>query len=209
MSTEKTMNSLQRSAMLALWCSVGVFAIALSSTAQAQAAAASTQAATPPAIEKRDGQHDFDFNLGTWNAQVKRLKNPLTGSRTWIELRGTVTVRKIWNGRAQMDEVELDGPDGHFQIMTLFLYNPGSRQWSESFANSGDGTLSVPMLGEFKNGRGEFYSQETFKGRSILARQIWSDITADSHRLEQSFSTDGGKTWEPNYVATLTRAKPS
>ncbi|PRC93494.1 hypothetical protein [Solimicrobium silvestre] len=170
---------------------------------------ASAQSAPLPAVVSQlpphDGQHDFDFNIGTWKANVKRLKNPLTGSSTWIELQGTVTVRKIWGGRAQMDEVELDGPNGHFQMMTLFLYSPGSHQWSERFANSGDGDLSVPMIGEFKSGRGEFYSHEQYKDRYILARQIWSDITADSHRLEQSFSSDGGVTWEPNYVATLTR----
>ncbi len=178
----------------------------------AKPGSATTKATVQPAAtarDRRDGQHDFDFNLGAWKAHVKRLRGPLTGSRNWIELNGTVVVRKIWDGRAQMDEVQLDGPDGHFEIMTLFLYNPESRQWSESFANSKEGILSVPMIGEFRNGRGEFYSQESLNGRSILARQIWSDITADSHKLEQSFSDDGGKTWEPNYIATLTRANPS
>lgn len=174
---------------------------------------ASAQSSNPPAVVSQpaphDGQHDFDFNIGTWKANVKRLKNPLTGSSTWMELQGSVTVRKIWGGRAQMDEVELDGPNGHYQLMTLFLYSPGSHQWSERFASSGDGDLSVPMVGEFKGGRGEFYSHEQYKDRYILARQIWSDITADSHRMEQSFSNDGGLTWEPNFVATLTRENHS
>jgi hypothetical protein len=61
------------------------------------------------------------------------------------------------------------------------------------------------MIGEFKDGRGELISQEQFKGRTILVRGVWSEIKADSHRFEQAFSDDGGKTWEPNFVATLTR----
>ena len=153
----------------------------------------------------RDGQHDFDFNIGTWNTHIKRLQHPLTGSNTWVELEGTVVVQKVWNGRAQLEEIEADGPTGHFEGLTLFLYNPRSHQWSQNFASSGDGTLSVPTVGEFKNGRGELFDQEPFNGRTILVRVVWSNVTPNSHQFEQSFSDDGGKTWEPNFVATLTR----
>ena len=157
------------------------------------------------ASKTRDGQHDFDFNIGTWNTHIKRLQHPLTGSNTWVELEGTVVVQKVWNGRAQLEEIEADGPTGHFEGLTLFLYNPRSHQWSQNFASSGDGTLSVPTVGEFKNGRGEFFDQEPFNGRTILVRVVWSNVTPNSHQFEQSFSDDGGKTWEPNFVATLTR----
>jgi hypothetical protein len=162
---------------------------------------------TPSTTKARDGQHDFDFNFGTWKTHIKLLQHPLSGSNSWIELNGTVVVSKIWDGRAQIEEVEADGPKGHFESLALFLYNPEARQWSISFANSSVGTLSVPMVGEFKNGRGEFFDQETINGRTILVRGVWSDITPDSHRFEQSFSDDGGKTWEPNLIASLTRIK--
>jgi hypothetical protein len=165
-------------------------------------APAAQQAATP-----HDGQHDFDFNLGTWHTHIKRLQHPLTGSTTWTEMEGTVVIRKVWDGRAQLEEIEADGAAGHFEGLTLFLYNPEAHQWSQIFSNSKDGTVSTPAIGEFKNGRGEFYDQEPYNGRTILVRVVWSDITPDSHRFEQSFSDDGGKTWEPNFVATLTRAK--
>lgn len=157
------------------------------------------------ASKTRDGQHDFDFNLGTWKTHIKRLQHPLTGSHTWIELNGTVVVRKVWDGRAQLEEIEADGPAGRFEGLTLFLYNPQSRQWSQIFANSNGGTLAQPTIGEFKNGRGEFYDQESFHGRAILVRGVWADITPNSHHFEQSYSDDGGKTWEPNFVATLAR----
>ena len=169
-------------------------------------APAPQQAAAPPEAQ-HDGQHDFDFNLGAWHTHIKRLQHPLTGSTNWYEMEGTVVVRKVWDGRAQLEEVEADGPKGHFEDLALFLYNPAARQWSFTFANVKDGALSQPSVGEFKNGRGEFYDQESFNGRTVLVRIIWSDITPDSHRFEQSFSDDGGKIWEVNMVATLTRAR--
>lgn len=153
----------------------------------------------------RDGQRDFDFNIGTWKTHILRLQHPLTGSNTWVETTGTVAVRKIWNGRANLEEIEADGPAGHIEGLTLRLYDPKSQQWSLHWANSNDGTLGQPAVGEFRNGRGEFYDQEMFKGRAILVRQVYSNASSNSYHFEQAFSEDGGKTWEPNWVANLTR----
>jgi hypothetical protein len=163
--------------------------------------------AAQPMAERRDGRHDFDFAIGTWKTQLKRLVRPLTGSTTWVELEGVTVVRKVWDGRANLAELKLDTADDPIHVLSLRLYNPQARQWSLNAANSSSGTLSVPTVGEFKGGRGEFYDQEIFEGRTILVRNVWSDITADSCRFEQSFSDDGGKTWEVNWIAVDTRVK--
>ncbi|HMI84177.1 MAG TPA: hypothetical protein VK550_08785 [Polyangiaceae bacterium] len=163
---------------------------------------------TPPqSPAPRDGARDFDFEIGTWKTSVKRLLRPLTGSTTWVEYRGTSTVRKIWGGRANLVELVADGTAGHFEGLNLRLYNPDSHQWSLNFASSSGGSLGPPTIGEFKNGRGEFFDQETLNGRAILVRFVISDITPDACRFEQSFSDDGGKTWEVNWIATDTRVK--
>ena len=106
-----------------------------------------------------------------------------------------------------MEEIEADGPAGHFEGLTLFLYNPQSHQWSLNFANVNDGVLTQPAIGEFNEGRGEFFNQDTLNGRSILVRFVISDITSSSCRFEQSFSDDGGKTYEVNWIAVDTRVK--
>jgi hypothetical protein len=160
-----------------------------------------------PAAAARDGQHDFDFNFGVWKTHIRRILDPLSGATHSIELNGTVTVRKVWDGRAQLEEIETDGPNGHWEGMTLFLYNPEARQWSQTFANSKNGVLTAPLIGAFKDGRGELFSQETLDGRSILVRAVWSDITPDAHHFEESYSNDGGKTWLPAFIASLTREK--
>jgi hypothetical protein len=172
--------------------------------AQQNSDAAKTSLQHTPA---RDGQHDFDFELGTWKTHLRRLVHPLTGSTTWDEYEGTAVVRKVWNGRANLIELEADGPGGRFEGLNLRLYNPESHQWSLNFANSSGGTLSQPTIGEFKNGRGEFFDQEMLNGRSIFVRFVISDITPNSCRFEQAFSEDGGKTWEVNWIAADTRVK--
>jgi len=158
-------------------------------------------------LKERDGQHDFDFEIGAWKTHLSRRLRPLTGSTTWVEYEGTSVVSKVWNGRANLVELQADGPAGHIEALSLRLYNPESRQWSLNFSNSAGGTLSPPTIGEFKNGRGEFFSQETLNGRAIFVRFVISDITPNSCRFEQAFSDDGGKTWEVNWIATDTRVK--
>jgi hypothetical protein len=175
--------------------------------------AASAKPASDPAPNTnaeqtaRDGQRDFDFHIGTWKTHLKRLLKPLSGSTEWTEYEGTTIVRKVWDGRANLVELVADGPAGHFEGLSLRLYNQQSRQWSLNFANARSGTLSPPTIGGFKDGRGEFYNQETYDGRAVLVRFVISDITADSVRFEQAFSDDGGRTWEVNWVAVDTRQK--
>ena len=154
--------------------------------------------ALPTTAQPRDGQHDFDFEIGTWKTHVKRRVKPLTGSNTWVEMDGITTVKKVLNGRANLVELIADGSSGHFEGLSLRLYNPQSGQWSLNFSNAADGTLAQPTIGSFKDGRGEFFDQETYNGRAIFVRFVISDITPDSIHFEQSFSDDGGKTWEVN-----------
>jgi len=159
--------------------------------------------AQSPAL--RDGQHDFDFHVGTWKTHVRRLAQPLTGSKTWVEYEGTTVVRKVWDGRANLVELTADGAAGHIEVLSLRLYDPRSHRWSLNVASSRSGSLGPPGVGEFRNGRGEFFSEEDLDGRPILVRFVISDITENSVRFEQAFSADAGKTWELNWVAVDSR----
>jgi hypothetical protein len=153
----------------------------------------------------RDGQHDFDFEFGTWHATVSRLTKPLTGSTTWVRYEGPSVVHKVWDGRANLGEIDLAGPAGRIRGLSLRLYDPASGQWRISWANAADGLIGTAMVGGFEKGRGEFYDQETYEGRAVFVRFIFSEITATTLRLEQAFSPDGGKSWEPNWIATFRR----
>ncbi|WP_250633855.1 hypothetical protein [Pinirhizobacter soli] len=167
-------------------------------------------ASTAPAVTERDGSHDFDWEIGTWATSVKVLRNPLSPKAAWVEFNGTSVIHALGGGRANLVDLDVSGPVGRIQGVSLRLYNVQARQWGLNFANMGDGLLTPPSVGEFKNGRGEFYGTDTLRGRTILVRFVILDVTPDSARFEQSYSADGGKTWELNWIATDRRlpAKP-
>jgi hypothetical protein len=163
--------------------------------------------APSPAATVRDGQHDFDFNIGVWHTHIERILDPFASSSASVELNGTVTVRKVWDGKAELEEIEADGPKGHWEGLSLFLYNPGAHQWTQSFANSKVGTLTS-NVGELKDGRVVLVGQDnSVSEKTILVRAVWSDIKPDSHRYEESYSNDGGTTWVRSFTAHLTRLK--
>lgn len=161
--------------------------------------------AAPQAAAQRDGQHDFDFEIGSWKIHLKRRVHPLTGSNTWVEFDGTSVTRKLWQGRSQVEEFETDGAAGHIEGMTLRLYNPQTHEWRLYWANSQKGIMDVPQIGRFVNGRGEFYAQDTIDGKTLWVRFIWSQTDSKSPHFEQSYSEDGGKTWEVNWITDQTR----
>ena len=193
------------------WMALAALACAPVPPACAQAAPASTPTpAAAPALAPaplRDGAHDFDFEIGTWKTHLRRLLHPLAGSDEWAEYEGITTVRKVWDGRANLVELVADGPAGHFEGLNLRLYDPKSRQWSLNFASSRSGTLATPTIGSFVDGVGTFYDQEDFDGRAVFVRFVITPLDADTIRFEQAFSVDGGRSWELNWIATDTRVR--
>ncbi|MDP3748057.1 MAG: hypothetical protein Q8Q88_13525 [Phenylobacterium sp.] len=176
--------------------------------ATAAPAAAATDGAKPPALAAgapRDGARDFDFEFGVWNTHLTRRLRPLTGSTTWVDYQGVTTVRPVLGGAANLVELEVKGPAGEIKAISLRLYEPAARHWTLNFANGQDGLLTSPMTGEFKDGVGTFYDQDTLNGRAILVRFVISCAKPTVCRFEQAFSDDGGKAWEVNWIATDTR----
>jgi hypothetical protein len=153
----------------------------------------------------RDGRADFDFLMGRWNVQHRRLRERLKASAAWEEFAGTLIARPLLSGLGNIDESIMERASGRFEGVAVRFYNPLSQQWSIYWADNVSVMLQPPMVGGFVQGRGEFYDQELFEGRAIFSRFIWSDITARSCRWEQAFSEDGGTSWETNWVMDFTR----
>ncbi len=159
-------------------------------------------------VAPHDGAHDFDFLIGDWKAHVRRLPERLSGSTEWVEYDGISNHRKLFGSNSNLEEFEVDNPGKnlHIKAQTLRLYNPVSHQWSIYLADVDNGTLGLPpVVGEFTGKRGEFFDQEAYKGRAILVRYVWLDISPHAARMEQSFSADGGKSWEVNWICELSR----
>ena len=162
----------------------------------------------PANLPQRDGSHDFDFLIGDWKAHVRRLPDRLNNSNAWVEYDGISNHKKILDSNSNFEEFDVTSADKKLRIkaQTLRLYNPTSRQWSIYLVDVDNGTLSLPpVVGGFNGNRGEFFDQEDYKGRAILVRYAWLNLSPKSARMEQSFSPDGGKTWEVNWICELSR----
>ena len=168
-----------------------------------QPTAAQTQAST----SIRHGQHDFDWEIGTWTTKVRVLRNPLSGKPPeWAEYQGTSVVKPLMNGRWNLVELSVAGPTGTIEGGALRLYNPKSGQWSLNYASLGNGLLTAPVYGSFDGrGVGRFYGSDTLDGRAILVRFVITPKSASQAEFEQAYSADGGVTWETNWFATDTR----
>jgi hypothetical protein len=164
--------------------------------------------ANPADLPQRDGSHDFDFLIGDWKAHVRRLPDRLNKSNVWVEYDGISNHKKLLDSNANFEEFDVTSTDKKLRIkaQTLRLYNPTSRQWSIYLVDLDKGTLDLPpVVGGFTGNRGEFFDQEDYEGRAILVRYLWLNISPKAARMEQSFSPDGGKTWETNWICELAR----
>jgi hypothetical protein len=151
------------------------------------------------------GMNDFDFLVGTWQSTQTKMVKPLSGNDEWVTSHGTMRNYRLFDGAANVDEV--DEPGFGFKGISLRLQDPETGDWSIYWVNSRDGKLALPpTVGRFdEHGVGEFFSEEDYDGRPIRVRYRWSDITETSAHWEQAFSTDGGETWETNWRADFKR----
>jgi hypothetical protein len=152
-----------------------------------------------------NGRSDFDFLIGSWTVQNRRLKRRLAGSDDWEEFGAKAVVRPVLGGLGNIDRISFDGPWSGHEGLTLRLFDPESEEWSLHWADNTSGRLFTRLVGSFRDGVGTFYAQEAFNGRQIFSRFIWSECTEQRCRWEQAFSADGGASWETNWTMTFTR----
>ncbi|MDP4508820.1 hypothetical protein [Nonomuraea turcica] len=145
--------------------------------------------------------NDFDFFAGRWNVVNRRLVKP----GEWDEFPGQSVATRHFDGAASFDEITF--PTKGSSGLTVRVYNPETRQWSIYWASSRLGVLDTrPMVGAFEGNRGEFFGEETYEGRRVRCRFIWTVIDRDTARWEQAFSEEGEESWETNWVMEFTRA---
>lgn len=153
-----------------------------------------------------DPSHDFDFLFGTWQVRHRRLNRRLAGCTEWTGFDGTSSAHALLGGAGNVDDNVLNLPGGPYRAATLRAYDPATKQWAIWWLDGRQPhTIDAPMIGRFEDGVGTFFADETFEGRPIRVRFLWSRITPVSCRWEQAFSADGGRTWEINWEMDFTR----
>jgi hypothetical protein len=155
-----------------------------------------------------DHAHDFDFLIGKWRVHHRRLKARLAGSHDWVEFEGTSQLWMTINGHGTVDDNYIGLPGDPYYAMGTRGYDPKTQTWAIWWLDGRNPhTMEPPVFGNFQNGVGTFNGDDTFNGKPIKVRFIWSQITANSAHWEQAFSPDGGKSWETNWVMDFTRVQ--
>ena len=155
------------------------------------------------------GVNDFDFLTGSWRVHHRRLQERLADNHDWIEFEGRCVMQKILGGAGNMDENFLNFPAGAYRAVTLRTYDAAKKQWSIWWIDGRNPShLDPAVVGGFTDGVGTFYVDDTFKGKSIRVRFLWTNLTTKPH-WEQAFSDDGGKSWETNWIMEFVRVPTS
>jgi hypothetical protein len=157
-----------------------------------------------------DGSHDFDFWIGRWNVRNERLKERLRGSTEWETFSAAAEARFLPGGLGNIDSFMVDDAwRPGFVGMTVRLFDPARKQWSIHWADNARGVFDPPVVGRFTDGVGLFEGDDHHEGTPVRVRFIWRHDTPETARWEQAFSTDGGTTWETNWIMHMTRAEES
>ncbi len=165
------------------------------------------QSAGAVSSDPNDPVHAFDLFPGVWNVRHKQLKARLAGSAEWLEFDGTQTFVSILGGQGNADDQIINKPGDPYRGFTVRLYDPKTQTWRIWWFDSRFPTAAIdpPMVGTFKDGVGTFLADDTFNGKPIKVRFLWTRSTPKSRQWEQAFSPDGGTTWETNWIAWFTK----
>lgn len=188
-----------QSALIQLTCVVAAV------TASSEADPTIAHSLLAPTAVQREGSKDMNFGLGKWHTEITSFRDPFNHPDDATHMSGTKIARPIWGGKAVIEEIEAEGPSGHWEAANLYLYDPNAHQWSQSYVDSSDGHFDPPSVGKYRDRNLEFYWQAMIAGRATLERGIWSKIRANSHTYEVARSIDGGRTWHTSFIAHLTR----
>jgi len=151
---------------------------------------------------------DFDFVIGDWVVRHRRLKERLSNCNEWVEFDGEMSTQKILGGFGNLEDNILRLNDEIFRAIALRSYDQSTKKWSIWWL---DGRLpsqiDVPVVGEFIDGVGTFFANDTFQEIPIIVRFIWRQIDQNLLHWGQAFSADAGDTWETNWTMEFRRQR--
>ena len=148
-----------------------------------------------------DATKDFDFEIGSWRVKHRRLKERLAQCDAWEEFDGTSTMQTVLGGCGNIEDNLLMFPTGPYRAIAIRSYDPITATWAIWWLASNDPhRLDVPVIGQFKDGVGAFYANDTLRGMPVSVRFLWLKTDTRRPRWEQAMSSDGGISWETNWT---------
>jgi hypothetical protein len=150
--------------------------------------------------------HDFDFFLGSWRVNHRRLRKRLAGNDDWETFKGSTTCQGLLGGVFNLNESRAQRAGGPSAGLGLRAYDVRTDTWADWYFSAANPlTLDKPGIGRFRDGVGTFLSDDVFAGRPIVVRGRFTSLSPDEAQWDQAFSPDGGKTWEVNWIMRYSR----
>ena len=157
-----------------------------------------------------DGRHDFDFLFGAWQIANRKRVNPLVpGDDEWIEF-DAFSVRAADRRRARerrhatARRTSPTAPASRASRCACSSRRPGSGG-SGGHRRPAAGSSTSRSSAASRTSVGRFECDDIIDGVHFRVRYDWHVIDTDTLRWEQSFSFDGRRTWETNWVMDSTR----
>jgi hypothetical protein len=149
---------------------------------------------------------DFDFILGDWRVQHRRLNARLAGCEEWTSFSGLSSTRQTLGGFGNVEDNLLHFPEGDVRAIAMRSYDPATQSWSIWWLDARrPHQLDVPVMGRFADGVGVFYADDSLDGRPIRVRFTWRQNAGGHPTWEQAFSADAGTSWETNWTMEFVR----
>ncbi|HEY7886793.1 MAG TPA: hypothetical protein VIC29_01010 [Steroidobacteraceae bacterium] len=110
------------------------------------------------------------------------------------------------DGSADVEEHTFFKATGKTYGVALRAYDAKTGTWTIWWLDSRAPHLPMdpPVIGQFRNGVGTFFSKSVVDGKVEYTRFVWSQITPSSARWAQALSSDG-KAWRTNWIMEFRR----
>jgi len=145
----------------------------------------------------------WDFLVGQWKVRNRRLR---AGSKDWQEFDSTLRNWTVLGGRGNVGDNWFEIPGDPFCGMSLRVYNDEKKEWLSWWVSGREpANIGPPLRGKFENGIATLVGDDVADGKPIKLRSQWTRTDTGSPHWIQATSSDGGKTWETNWVADFER----
>lgn len=149
----------------------------------------------------------WDFLAGRWNVRNQKRRRRLAGNNHWDQFNSTLVNWQVLGGRGNVSDAAFSAPDAPYRGMSLRVYNDEKKEWLNWWLDGRTpADIRPPVRGRFGKDGGTLLGDDMHDGKPVKVRSVWSRTDTASPHWEQSFSADGGKTWELDWVADFTRA---
>ena len=143
----------------------------------------------------------FDFWVGEWVCTGKSRVAP--GKDEWIDTKATNSITKTLGGKVVEENFSMNSFIGQSHT----VYDQARKIWRQTWVDNSGGYLV------FEGGMDDArlilieVSKPTETAPNVRQRMVFSDFKGDSFTWEWEGSSDGGKSWNLNWVLNYKRKK--